>query len=52
MARLSESQLEAIRAHLIKDELDSFGITLKSTYPDASNWLSSFEQLVADPGEC
>ena len=35
--------LKSFGAHPIKDELDSFRVTFKSTYPDASARLSSFE---------
>jgi hypothetical protein len=47
--RLSESQLETIGAHPIKDGLDSFRAAFKSTYADAS--IRDGFELVTDPGE-
>ena len=54
MARLPESQLEAIRANPIKDELDSFRDTFKSTHARVSvgGSLGGFEHLVTDSCEC
>ncbi|KAF2817567.1 uncharacterized protein BDZ99DRAFT_373500 [Mytilinidion resinicola] len=50
MAQLSKSQLQAIKANPIRDELDSFRDTLKSTFPDANAQGSplSFEGLAAN----
>jgi len=54
MARLSKSQIEAIKANPIENELDSFRETFKSAYPDANaeEPLASFERFVADSGKC
>lgn len=54
MDRLSESQLETIRANPIEDGFDAFRNTFQTTYSNTRGYtsLAHFEQLVSDTSEC